>query len=34
VEAKLSRRGGQFTLHATAGNKEKDGSVTRLTWRS
>jgi len=34
VEAKLSGRGGQFTLHATAGNKEKDGSVTRLTWRS
>jgi 3',5'-cyclic AMP phosphodiesterase CpdA len=34
VEARLGRRGGQFTLHATGGHKEKDGSVTRLTWRS
>ncbi len=34
VEATLSGRGGQFILHATGGNKKKDGSVTRLTWRS
>ena len=33
VEAKLTGKGGDFILHATAGNKDKDGSVTRLAWR-
>ncbi len=33
VEARLTAKGGDFTLHAVAGNKEKDGSVTKLTWR-
>jgi len=34
VEARLTARGGDFTLHATAGNLAKDGSVEKLTWRS
>ena len=33
VEARLTRRGGDFVLHAVAGNVDKDGSVTKLTWR-
>jgi len=33
VEANLSARGGQFTLHAVAGNTSIDGQVTSLTWR-
>jgi len=33
IEARLGRRGGNFMLHAVAGNQDKDGSVTRLTWR-
>ena len=33
VEARLTRRGGDFVLHAVAGNMDKDGSVTKLTWR-
>jgi 3',5'-cyclic AMP phosphodiesterase CpdA len=33
VEAKLTAEGGDFTLHAIAGNKNKDGSVKKLTWR-
>lgn len=34
VEAHLSARGGQFTLHAVAGNTSIDGQVTSLTWRT
>ncbi|HNY80808.1 MAG: metallophosphoesterase [Sedimentisphaerales bacterium] len=34
VEANLSARGGQFTLHAVAGNTSIDGQVTSLTWRT
>jgi 3',5'-cyclic AMP phosphodiesterase CpdA len=33
VEARLTSRGGDFVLHAIDGNKDRDGSVTRLTWR-
>ncbi len=34
VEANLTAEGGDFTLHAIAGSMNKDGSVTRLTWRT
>jgi 3',5'-cyclic AMP phosphodiesterase CpdA len=34
VEAELTAKGGCFTLHAIAGNKDKDQSVTKLTWRT
>ncbi len=34
VEANLTAKGGDFTLHAIAGNKDKDQSVTKLTWRT
>jgi Icc protein len=34
VEARLTAKGGDFTLHVVAGNKEKDGYVTKLTWRT
>jgi len=34
VEARLTARGGDFKLHAMAGNTDKNGSVTRLAWRS
>jgi Icc protein len=34
VQANLTAKGGDFTLHAIAGNMNKDGSVTRLTWRT
>lgn len=34
VEARLTARGGDFTLHAIAGNREKDGSIVRLAWRT
>ncbi len=33
VEARLTAKGGDFTLHVVAGNKEKDGSVKKLAWR-
>ena len=33
VEAHIGSRGGDFVLHAVAGNKDQDGSVTKLTWR-
>ena len=33
VEARLGRRGGDFVLHAVAGNQDRDGSVTNLAWR-
>ena len=33
VEASLGNRGGDFVLHAAAGNQDQDGSVTKLTWR-
>jgi len=33
VQANLTAKGGDFTLHAIAGNKDKDGSVKKLTWR-
>jgi len=34
VEARLTARGGDFTLHAIGGNMRKDGTVRRLIWRS
>jgi len=34
VEAELAATGGKFTLHALAGNTEKDGSIERLKWRT
>ena len=34
VEARLTAHGGEFVLHATAGNKDKDGTITKLAWRS
>jgi len=34
VEAQWTVKGGDFILHATAGNRDKDGTVTNLTWRS
>lgn len=34
IEARLTARGGDFILHAIAGDKEKDGSVKSLTWRT
>jgi Icc protein len=33
VQARLTSRGGDFVLHAVAGNQAQDGSVTKLTWR-
>jgi Icc protein len=33
VEARLGRRGGDFVLHAIAGNQDRDGSVMKLAWR-
>jgi hypothetical protein len=34
VEANLTAKGGDFTLHAIAGSMNKDRSVTKLTWRT
>ena len=34
VQANLTDKGGDFTLHAIAGSMNKDRSVTRLTWRT
>jgi 3',5'-cyclic AMP phosphodiesterase CpdA len=34
VEARLTARGGEFTLHALAGNRKNDGCCERLVWRS
>ena len=34
VEARLTAKGGDFTLHVVAGNEDKDGCVTKLTWRT
>lgn len=33
VQARLTSRGGNFVLHAIAGNQDNDGSVTKLAWR-
>ena len=33
VQARLTSRGGDFMLHAVAGNQAQDGSVIKLTWR-
>ena len=33
VEGQLTATGGKFTLHALAGNKDKDGNAEQLTWR-
>lgn len=33
VEARLGEQGGQFTLRALAGNRERDGQTVELTWR-
>jgi Icc protein len=33
VEAHIGSRGGDFVLHAVAGNQDNDGSVTKLAWR-
>jgi Icc protein len=34
VEARLTKQGGEFTLHAIGGNREIDGHVQKLSWRS
>lgn len=34
VEARLTKRGGEFVLHAVGGNTETDGSTTEVRWRS
>jgi Icc protein len=34
VEARLTAESGEFMLHVVAGNKDKDGCVTNLTWRT
>ncbi len=34
VEAKLTERGGEFTLHALAGNRRNDGCSESLPWRT
>jgi 3',5'-cyclic-AMP phosphodiesterase len=34
VEAKLTRQGGEFTLHAIGGNRKLDGHTERLAWRA
>ena len=34
VEARLTTQGGEFRLHAIGGNRENDGRVERLRWRS
>jgi Icc protein len=33
VDARMGRRGGDFVLHTVASNQDRDGSVTKLTWR-
>jgi 3',5'-cyclic AMP phosphodiesterase CpdA len=33
IEANLTAEGGDFKLHASAGNTDNDGSVKQLTWR-
>ena len=33
VETQLTSQGGDFTLHAVAGNTDADGRTTKLTWR-
>lgn len=34
IEARLTAKGGDFKLHATAGNTSNDQAVTKLTWRT
>jgi 3',5'-cyclic AMP phosphodiesterase CpdA len=34
VEAEFSDAGGRFTLHAIGGNRDEDGKITQLKWRS
>ena len=34
VEAKFTATGGDFILHATAGNTKQNGSEKPLTWRT
>ena len=34
VEAHLRQNSGDFVLHAAGGNKDMDGHITKLTWRS
>ncbi|MDH4239285.1 MAG: metallophosphoesterase [Phycisphaerae bacterium] len=33
VEARLTAKGGDFTLRVVAGNKARDGSIKKLAWR-
>jgi Icc protein len=33
VEARLTAKGGDFTLHVVAGNKAEDGTIRKLAWR-
>ena len=33
VEAQLTAKGGDFTPHTTEGNRDKDGTTIKLTWR-
>ncbi|MBN1805476.1 MAG: metallophosphoesterase [Sedimentisphaerales bacterium] len=34
IEARLTAKGGDFKLHAAAGNTDNDRAVTKLTWRT
>jgi Icc protein len=34
VEARLSREGGEFVLHAVGGNPKRDGRTTMVRWRT
>jgi Icc protein len=34
VEARLTRAGGEFVLHAVGGNPRRDGRTTRVRWRA
>ena len=34
VEARLTEKGGEFTLHALGGNRKMDGCSERLSWRT
>lgn len=34
VDSRLSAEGGEFTLHAFAGNRERDGKTVSVSWRN
>jgi hypothetical protein len=33
VQAQIGNGGGNFVLHAVAGNNDSDGGITKLAWR-